>query len=58
MTKLQVFWYLSEAVLLAIYIVFFAAIANNIWFGIVAGVLFVLLQKFVNKALAKIKVEK
>ncbi len=59
MTKVQVFWYLSEALLLALYIGFFAIISNSMWFGIAAGVITVVLRNTVSKALDKaIKVKK
>lgn len=58
MTKLKVFWYLSEAVLLAIWIVFFACLTNSIWFGIGMGVLATLLTEFRTKIFDKVKVSK
>jgi hypothetical protein len=58
MTKLQVFWYFSEAVLLAFYIGFLAIMFNNIWVGIIGGTLFVVLRKLFTRALDKVKVEK
>lgn len=56
MTKLHTLWYISEAVLLALYIGFFAAIANNIWIGILAGIGVMLLRSLTSRLLKKIKV--
>lgn len=38
MTKLQIISHLSDAAFLAIYIVMFAFITNNIWWGIAGGI--------------------
>jgi hypothetical protein len=54
--KYKVFWYLTEAIFLAMYITFFAFLANNIWWGILAGVLFVVLRNLVHRALDKVKI--
>ncbi len=58
MTKLQVFWYLSEAGILAMYITFLAVMSNSIWFGIAGGIAIVVFQKIISRALDKVKVEK
>lgn len=58
MTKLKVFWYLSEALLLALYIGFFAIITNSIWIGIAFGIFGIMFTQFRTKLFDKIKVEK
>jgi len=57
MKKLQVYWYLGEAVLLALYIGFFAVVANSIWVGILCGVGITILRNAVTRALNKVKIE-
>lgn len=58
MTKLKVFWYLSEAILLTMWIGFFAVISNNIWVGIGMGILFTILTEFRTKIFDKVKVNR
>jgi len=58
MTKLKMFWYLSEAALLALWIVFFSIITNSIWFGIIMGVIAILFTEWRTKLFDKVKVRK
>lgn len=58
MTKLQIFYYLSEVMLLVIWIVFFTIVSSSIWVGIGMGILATVLAEFRTRILDKIKVNK
>jgi MFS superfamily sulfate permease-like transporter len=57
MTKLKALWYLSEAFLLAIWIVFFTVIFGNLWAGIIAGILAIAFTEWRTNIFNKVKVK-